>query len=60
MIFKPNDSINNVIKNCNLSLKVKNITISRTVLTKYLRVWIDDMLSWKPHIESIVKKMLIL
>ena len=46
MIFKPNESIDNFIINCNLSLTVKNITINRTVLTKYLGVWIDNMLSW--------------
>ena len=46
IIFKSNESINNFIINCNLSLTVKNITINRTVLTKYLGVWIDNMLSW--------------
>jgi len=56
MIFKPNVCLNDVIKKCNLSLSVNNVIINRTVLTKYLGVWIDDLLSWKSHIDNTVKK----
>src|SRR6266568_3765900 len=56
MILELNEYINDVIKSCNLSLSIKNVIINRTTLTKYLGVWIDDMLNWKPHIDSMVKK----
>lgn len=56
MIFKSNEYINDVIKNCNLAIRIANININRVALVRYLGVWIDDMLQWKPHIDSIVRK----
>ena len=55
VIFRPNDINDDIIKTCNSSLSIKNVNINRTTLTKYLAVWIDDKLHWKPHIDRIVK-----
>ena len=56
MIFKPSKFINDTIKFHNLSLSVNNVSIERTFVTKYLGVWIDEMLNWKCHISHLVKK----
>ena len=48
-----------VINDSNLTLCVNNVTIKRTVLVKYLGVWIDDVPSFKPHINNLVTNILI-
>ena len=56
MIFKPYSIINDIIKNQNLLLFADNVLIKRrpTSIIKYLGVFIDEMLSWKHHIISLI------
>ena len=56
MIFKPNKTINDTIKYRNLFVSVNNIVIQRTAVTKYLGIWIDEMLNWKHHTSMLIKK----
>ena len=37
-------------------VKCKDIVLSVTNVSKYLGVWIDDELTWKPHIEHLSRK----
>ena len=39
------------------SISLNNIPLSQSHAVKYLGVTIDDKLSWKPHIESLEKKL---
>jgi len=56
MIFKPHAIENDAIINQNLLLFVNNVVIKRTLVIKYLGIFIDEMLNWKPHISSLIKK----
>ena len=57
MIFKPSKGVNNIIKSSNLHLSLNGVIINRTSVTKYLGVYIDEMLNWKEHISYLNKKI---
>ena len=60
MYFNPNkremeSSVDSELEN--LSLAIEDSLIVRVKSTKFLGVIIDDKLSWKPHIESLNRKL---
>jgi len=57
MLFKPSRIDNDHIKNFNLNLFIEGFVIDRVYSTKYLGLIIDDMLTWKDHIKSLVAKV---
>jgi len=58
MIFKPNALENDAIINHNLLLFVNNVVIKKTSFSKYQDIFIHEMLNWKPHIGSLIRKNL--
>ena len=52
MIIGSNHSKTNKFK-----LKSNHNTISQTSNVKYLGVFLDDQLSWQPHIDQTIKKL---
>jgi len=57
MLFKPTRIDNDKIKLFNLNLSIEGFVIDRVYSTKYLGIIIDDMLTWKDHIKSLVSKL---
>ena len=56
MLFLPKQSTNN---NINLSLKLDNEPLPIVAQTKFLGITIDNQLSWKEHINNILRKISI-
>jgi len=57
MIFKSTKIDNDCIKTHNFKLSVEGFVIDRVHSTKYLGIIIDDMLTWKEHINNLVIKL---
>ena len=56
MLFLPKQSINN---NTNLNLKIDNEPLPIVTQTKFLGITIDNQLTWKEHINNILRKISI-
>ena len=59
MLFNPHKSRNKCSQDSqnDLELRMNNHIIERVAKTKFLGVIIDEDLSWRPHIEYLVKKL---
>ena len=57
MIFKPVKNIDNIIKNLNLHVNFNGVEIKKTNVTKYLGIFLDDMINWKAHVDHLTKKL---
>lgn len=59
MIFKPTQFIESAITSSNLNLCTDGFQITRCYNIKYLGIFIDDNLTWKVHINSLIKKLVV-
>ena len=56
IVLKPTVD-NDLSKNYNYNLSIEGFVIDRVHSTKYLGIIIDDMLSWKDHINTLINKL---
>lgn len=55
-LYAPSNNV--VLADINLKLTINDITLVQERICKYLGVQIDDELTWKPHIEYIIQKII--
>ncbi len=47
----------NRMLNKEINIKIRNVNIERVRVTKFLGVFIDDLLNWKAHIKYVQSKL---
>ena len=57
MLFNNNCKLASFIKDNNLSIAVNNVTLQQVDVVKYLGILLDSKLTFKPHIDSLIKKL---